>query len=106
MQLVRTRLNAGADDSALVTAKLGRSILGDQIELLNGIRTRRISHFVIAVLAGIDAIDKDGIRLLTISIDVWPSGVRHQPRLGKRIWIRRGRPGCEQRERKVVSGYQ
>src|SRR6266404_2912777 len=69
MVAIRTRLGAYADDSALEVSELGGSIIGDQIEFLDGVRSRRVSKQVVRNLVVIHPIEQEIVGLLAIPVN-------------------------------------
>ena len=70
MKLIRAGFDGHADNSTLEISKLCRGILGDEVELLNGIRAGRVRHEVVGNLVIVHAIKKEIVSLLPVAIDV------------------------------------
>src|ERR1700686_4486797 len=68
--VVGSRLERGADDSAVVVAELGGSVLCDHGEFGNRIGGRRETDEIVGRLVVIDTIEQEVIGLLAVSIDV------------------------------------
>ena len=69
MVTVRTRLDADADDSAFEIPELGRGVIGDEIEFLDGVRSGCVSKQVVRNLVVVHAIEQEIVGLLAIPIN-------------------------------------
>ena len=75
MKVVRAAFDADADDAAHEVAELGRRVLGDHVELLNGVKAGCIADRIFRYLVVVHAVEQEVIRLFAVSINV--AGGRH-----------------------------
>ena len=64
MELVRSRLDRDANDSAHEVSELGGSVLRDHVEFFDGVHARGISDKVIRHLIVIQTVEQEVVRLL------------------------------------------
>ena len=89
MKTVGARLDARTDDSPLIVPELSRGVLGDQVELLDGINPRCITDFVVLVFAVEDSVNEIFVGLLAVSVDVRAIGVCHALGLAHAVGVDR-----------------
>src|SRR5581483_8162736 len=83
MESVGAALGADTDDAAHKVAELGRGILRDHVEFLNGINAWGIAHRILRDLIVIHAIEQEVIGLFTIAIDQRTAAREGRLRSGK-----------------------
>src|SRR5579863_7428073 len=69
MVLVRARFEGGIDDSTFKIPELCRGVVGDEVELLDRIRSRRIPKQVVGYLIVIHAVEQEIVCLLAVTVD-------------------------------------
>ena len=77
MECVGARFDADADDATGVVAEIGAGILGDDIELLNGIDVRHVGDFVVFLFLVDDAVEEETNGLLAVAINVGTARASH-----------------------------
>ena len=88
VKVIRARLDLRADDRAHEVAELGRSVLRDLVELLNGVHARRIAHQVVRHLVVVHAVQNEVVGLLAVAVDVRPSAAGRRLAVGEAGRIR------------------
>ena len=76
MKAVCPRLDRCADDAALKVAKLGRSIIRNQVELFDSIWRRRVTQEVVRYLVVIHAVEQEIVGLLAVAVDQRPAAIK------------------------------
>src|ERR1700732_4114222 len=106
MKLVSAGLDADADDPAHELAELSGRILGNHIELFNGVDTRRVADGVFRNLIIINSVQKKIVTLLAIAVDVRTPAVVSGFRASKLRRIYGNRARREQSQLNIVSSGQ
>ncbi len=114
MKTVRAGLDHYVDDAALVVAELSRRVIGDELELLDGVDVGLIGRQIIRYLVVIHAIEEKIVRLLAIAVHVGTASARGANTAVEAVRIGRGHPGSKQRqgdgvtadERRVYNGLR
>src|SRR5215469_786765 len=106
MVRIRARLDCRIDDTTQKIPKLRRRSVGDQIELLDGLDTRRVRDFIVVALIVIDPVQDVVVCLLPITVDIGATHLKRVLTRSKRPRIRAYGPGREKSELIVVSSNQ
>ncbi len=104
VKLVGAGLDGDADDAAKVVAVGSRGVLGDEIELLDGIDTGREGDLVVVDLVVVHAVEDVAVGLLAVAVDVGTSALEAGLRTGEAARVGGDGAGREQRELLVVAG--
>jgi len=95
--------DGNADDAAEVVAVGGRGVLGDEVELLDGVDAWREGYVVVVDLVVIHAIEDVVVGLLAVAVDVRAADLEAGLRTGKGAGVQGDGAGREQGELVVVA---
>src|ERR1700733_7245486 len=103
MELVGSGFDGDADDAAEVVAIGGWRVLGDEVELLDGVDAGGEGYVVVVDLVVIHAIEDVVVGLLAVAVDVGASDLEARLRAGKGAGVQSDGAGREQGELVVVA---
>src|SRR5581483_6719963 len=91
VERVRSGFDGGIDNAPLVVSELRRRVLGDEIELFDGIRRWREAHQIIGDLVVVDAVENEIVSLLAVPVDIGAPAARRVIAVIEAVRIRRDR---------------
>src|SRR5215472_3202645 len=103
MKIVSARLDRGADDATLEITELGRGIVSDQIEFLDGVGRRGVTEQVVGNLIVVQTVENEIVGLLAVTVNIRPCAVRRVVTIVKVRRIRGNRTCRQQTQLNVVT---
>ena len=107
VETVRTGLDGRTDDAAHKVAKFGGGVVRDEVEFLDGIRSRGVTEEVIRHLVIVHTIEQEVVGLFAISVNQRPRTVTGGiASAGEAAGVGRYRAGRQQRQLHVIARGQ
>ena len=103
MELVGAGLDDHVDDAALEVAEFGRGVVGDHLELGDGVQVRLVGRQVVRSLVVVHAVQQEVVALFAIAVDIRTAAARGALPVVEAGRIRRGDARRQQRQRDRVA---